>query len=178
MRETALSFGIAPFFVYNLKMIIYIGADHRGFELKENLKKFLENKGYELEDMGASRYDEADDYPDFAEAVAKKVSLNYENARGILICASGVGVDVVANKFRNIRSSLVLNSNQAYDSRNDDDANILSLPAEYVKPEEAKQIVTTWLETPFAGEERFRRRLEKVRQLEEKNLHPTSEDEE
>ncbi|MBI4034078.1 MAG: RpiB/LacA/LacB family sugar-phosphate isomerase [Candidatus Brennerbacteria bacterium] len=158
-------------------MVIYIGADHRGFELKERLKLFLQDKGYQVVDVGAARYDESDDYPDFAEAVAKKVSLNYENARGVLLCGSGVGVDVVANKFRNIRSALVGNSDQAFDARNDDDANVLSLGASYLKPEEAEKIVLTWLTTPFAGEERFRRRLEKVRSLEMRVSHPVGEEE-
>lgn len=153
-------------------MIIYIGADHRGFELKERLKLFLQDKGYQIEDVGNDHYDDNDDYPDFAEAVAKKVSLNYENARGILLCGSGVGVDVVANKFRNVRSALVATPDQAFDSRNDDDANVLSLAADYLKPADAEKIVLTWLTTPFADEEKFRRRLEKIRRLEMKVSHP------
>ncbi len=159
-------------------MIIYIGADHRGFELKESLKVFLKDKGYQIIDLGNDHYDGDDDYPDFAEAVARKVSLNYDNARGVLICGSGVGVDVVANKFRNVRSALVANPDQAYDARNDDDANILSLGANYLNKEEAEKIVFTWIGTPFAGEERHKRRLEKIRNLELKVFHPTEGDEE
>ncbi|KKU94126.1 MAG: hypothetical protein UY26_C0003G0277 [Candidatus Jorgensenbacteria bacterium GW2011_GWA1_48_13] len=159
-------------------MVIYIGADHRGFELKENLKSFLKAKGYQVVDLGAESYDKDDDYPDFASAVARKVSLDYENARGILICASGVGMDVVANKFRNVRSALVLSPDQAFDSRNDDNANVLALAAEYLKPEEAEKIVTVWIETPFAGdEERFRRRLDKISRLELKVTHPVDDEE-
>ncbi len=158
-------------------MVIYIGADHRGFELKNQLRDFLKAKGYQVVDMGAESYDKNDDYPDFASAVARKVSLDYENARGILLCASGVGVDVVANKFRNVRSALVLSPDQAFDSRNDDDSNVLSLPAEYLKPEEAQKILTVWLETPFAGEERFRRRLDKISKLELKVTHPVDNEE-
>jgi ribose 5-phosphate isomerase B len=156
-------------------MIIYIGADHRGFELKEHLKKFLKDKGYQVTDLGASAYQEEDDYPDYAEAVARKVSTNYENSRGVLVCGSGVGVDVVANKFRNVRSVLAATSDQAFDSRNDDDANILSLGANYLKPEEAEKVVLTWITTPFAREERFKRRLEKIRKLEQKVSHPVDE---
>ncbi len=159
-------------------MVIYIGADHRGFELKEHLKNFLKAKGYQVVDAGAGSYDKDDDYPDFASAVARKVSLDYENARGILICASGVGVDVVANKFRNVRSALVMTPDQAFDSRNDDDANVLSLAAEYVKPGEAEKIVTVWIETPFASdEERFKRRLDKISRLELKVTHPIDDEE-
>ncbi len=158
-------------------MIIYLGADHKGFELKEHLKNFLKNNGYQVVDLGNDHYEEGDDYPDFAEAVARKVSLNYETSRGILICGSGVGVDVVANKFRHVRSALASSADQAFDARNDDDVNILSLGADYLKPDEAERIVLTWLTTPFAGEDRFRRRLEKLNKIENKNLHPPSEEE-
>jgi len=158
-------------------MVIYIGADHRGFELKERIKLFLSDKGYQVADLGNDHYDESDDYPDFAEAVAKKVSLNYENARGVLVCGSGVGVDVVANKFPNVRSALVMNSDQAYDARNDDDANVISLAASYLKPEEAEKIVLTWVGTPFADEDKFRRRLGKIRNLELKISRPIENEE-
>ncbi|MFH0712298.1 MAG: RpiB/LacA/LacB family sugar-phosphate isomerase [Candidatus Jorgensenbacteria bacterium] len=158
-------------------MIIYIGADHRGFELKERIKGFLKDKGYQVADLGNDRYDENDDYPDFAEAVAKKVSLNYESARGILVCSSGVGVDVIANKFQNVRSALVASSDQAFDSRNDDDSNVLSLAATYLKPEDAEKIVLTWIGTPFADEEKFKRRLGKIRNLELKVSRPIDEEE-
>ncbi len=158
-------------------MVIYIGADHKGFELKERIKLFLTDKGYQVADLGSNRYDENDDYADFAEAVARKVSMNYEAARGILICGSGVGVDVVANKFPNVRSALVSSSDQAYDARHDDDANVLSLGANYVNPAEAEKIVLTWIGTPFADEEKFRRRLGKIRNLELKVSRPIDENE-
>lgn len=156
-------------------MIIYIGADHRGFKLKNQLIDFLGSRGYEIADFGNKVYDENDDYPDFAEMVAKKVSVDYEKARGILLCGSGVGVDVVANKFQNIRSALIFNANQAFDSRNDDDTNILSLAADHISLEDAKKIVLTWLETPFSEEERHRRRLHKIYQIERKFTHPVEE---
>ncbi|MBI5733306.1 RpiB/LacA/LacB family sugar-phosphate isomerase [Candidatus Jorgensenbacteria bacterium] len=147
-------------------MLIYIGADHRGFELKEYLKNALKSMGYSVSDVGNDHYDETDDYPDFAKAVAKKISIDYENSRGILICGSGAGVDIVANKFPNVRSALVMTADQAFDSRNDDDVNILSLGANYVDAEAAKKIVITWLQTPFAEDERFRRRIKKISQIE------------
>ncbi|MCP6719947.1 MAG: RpiB/LacA/LacB family sugar-phosphate isomerase [Patescibacteria group bacterium] len=159
-------------------MIIYIGADHRGFKLKEYLKDSLKGKGYEMVDLGNDHYEEGDDYPDFAEKVARKISLNYEKALGIVICSSGVGVDVVANKFMRVRSVLAATSDQAYDSRNDDNTNVLALGADYLKPEEAKNIAVTWLETPFAGEEKFKRRLEKISKIESKVSHPVGEEEE
>lgn len=147
-------------------MVIYIGADHRGFELKAELKEFIEGLGYQVFDMGAETLDEGDDYPDFAAAVAEKVSNEYENARGIVICASGVGVDIVANKFPRVRSSLVSTADQAFDARNDDDANVLALGASYVRTDDVKRILTTWLGTPFSGEERHRRRRDKISAIE------------
>ena len=147
-------------------MTIYIGADHRGFELKEHLKSFLASKGYQVADMGNDHYDKEDDYPDFAAKVAKNVSEEYETAMGILICGSGVGVDVVANKFPRVRSALAMSPDQAFDARNDDNANVLSLAANYTSKEAAEKIVSTWLATPFAGDERFRRRLKKIEDVE------------
>jgi ribose 5-phosphate isomerase B len=114
--------------------------------------------------MGNENYDEADDYPDFAERVAEKVSI--DSGMGILICGSGVGVDILANKFPGIRSGLVFNTEQAIDVRVDDDTNVLSLAADYVSVEDAKKIVSLWLSTKFSGEERFRRRIKKIEQLE------------
>ncbi len=147
-------------------MTIYIGADHRGFALKEHLKTTLKAKGYQLVDVGNDHYDEADDYPDFAAKAARQVSEEYETARGILICGSGVGVDDVANKFPKVRSALAATPDQAFDSRNDDNTNVLSLAANYLTPEAAEKIVATWLTTPFAGDERYRRRLKEIEDIE------------
>ncbi|KKU91420.1 MAG: hypothetical protein UY23_C0001G0026 [Candidatus Jorgensenbacteria bacterium GW2011_GWA1_48_11] len=158
-------------------MVIYIGADHRGFELKEYLKNFLKNKGFEVVDVGNDHLDENDDYPDFAEKVAVKVNQDYENARGVLICGSGVGVDVVANKFMKVRSALVANPDQAFDSRNDDDANVLALAANYLALEDAQKILTVWLSTPFSGDPHHLRRIQKIVQLEFKISKPISEEE-
>ncbi len=150
-------------------MIIYIGADHRGFKMKEYLKKELKDSGYEVEDVGNLVYEENDDYPDFAAGVAERVAKN-ENSKGILICGSGVGVDVAANKFPGIRSSLVVNSDQAFDSRNDDDANVLCLSSNYLEFEEAKKIMKTWINTPFDGGGDYLRRVRKIATIEESIL--------
>jgi len=147
-------------------MLIYIGADHRGFKLKEFLKKYLEEAGYEVHDLGNSKHDIDDDYPDFAMKVAKEVSLNPGGARGILACGSGIGVDVVANKYRNVRSALASTPDQAASSRRDDDANVLSLAADFLTEREAEKIVSTWLQTDFSEEKRHRRRLEKIEKIE------------
>ncbi len=158
-------------------MVIYIGADHRGFELKAKIKDFLKLRGYSLVDFGDDKYNENNDYPLFAIKVAKQVSQEFETARGILICGSGVGVSVVANKFLHIRSAQAGTPDQAYDARNDDDSNVLALGANYLDEETAKKIVLTWLETPYANEERFQRRLEEISRLEEKIISPVADDE-
>ena len=158
-------------------MLIYIGADHRGFELKEKIRNFLKLRGYSLVDMGDDKYNEDDDYPFFAIKVAKQVSQEFETARGILICGSGVGVSVVANKFLHIRAALASSPDQAYDSRNEDDSNILALGANYLDEETAKKIVLTWIETPFEGNERFGRRLEEISRLEERMISAVVDDE-
>lgn len=147
-------------------MLIYLGADHRGFNLKEFLKIFLKNQGYEVADMGDVHYDESDDYVDFAAEVAKKVSLSPEDSRGILICGSAAGVDIVANKFRNVRSTAAISPDQIYEARRDDNINVLSLAADFTSEADAQKIVSTFLETPFSPEPRYQRRLEKIAQLE------------
>ncbi|MBI5148005.1 MAG: RpiB/LacA/LacB family sugar-phosphate isomerase [Parcubacteria group bacterium] len=148
-------------------MIIYIAADHRGFKMKEALKDFLKELGFSAVDLGAERYEDGDDYPVFAARVAEKISADATGAdRGIVICGSGVGVDIAANKFPGVRSALVSFSDQAYVSRNDDDANVLALAADFMDEETAKKIVKTWLATPFSGDERHRRRIQKIKEIE------------
>lgn len=147
-------------------MLIYLGADHRGFQLKESLEKFLKDKGYEVTDVGNGNLEKNDDYPDFAKLTARAVSQDPINCRGILICGSGAGVDIVANKFKGVRSVLAANAEQAKMSRNDDDTNVLSLAAEFINEDEAKEIAKAWLETSFSGEEKYKRRLEKISEIE------------
>ncbi len=147
-------------------MNIYIGADHRGFKLKESLKKFLDNTEYEVIDLGNDHYDEDDDYPDFAKKVAEKVSEDPENNRGIVICRSGVGVSVTANKFKNVIAGLIFNSDQALLSRRDDNVNVLALASEFINGDSAERIVDIWLRTPFSGKEKDERRLEKIKEIE------------
>ena len=141
--------------------MIYLGADHRGFELKNKIKNFLEELGYDYEDLGASIYNKEDDYPDFAKAVAEKVAAN-AGEKGILICGSGVGIAIAANKIKGIRAGTILKPEQARATVNDEDLNILSLSADYLSEDEAKEIVKTFLETKFSNEERHRRRIGKI----------------
>lgn len=150
-------------------MIIYIGADHQGFYLKENIKQFLEEKGYEVIDVGNLQYDNNDDYPEFAKKVAERISKNPQNSRGVVICGSGAGADIVANKFQNIRSVLAINADQAAATRNDDDTNVLALAAAFTGEEEAKKIAGAWLSAPFSGEEKHKRRIREIEMIELEN---------
>jgi len=147
-------------------MVIFIGADHRGFEHKEAIKEYLAGLGYTVSDMGNEKYDESDDYPDFAEKVAEKVVL--DNGLGILICGSGVGVNIVANKFKGVRSALVFNSDQAIDAKTDDDVNVISLAADYTSVVDAKRIISLWLGSKFSGGDKYKRRIAKIVEIEER----------
>lgn len=142
--------------------MIYLGADHRGYNLKEGIKKFLSENGQSFEDMGNFKHDPNDDYTDFAKLVAGKVSQNPETDKGILICGSGVGVDITANKFHGVRSALADDIETAKQSREHDDTNVLSLPSDEVDFEMAKKIIKTWLSTPFSNGERYKRRVDKM----------------
>ncbi|MDO8584807.1 MAG: RpiB/LacA/LacB family sugar-phosphate isomerase [bacterium] len=149
-------------------MKIFIGADHRGYNLKESLRAKLLKEGNEVIDMGGSG-DPADDYPDFAEKVGEAVSKDSE-AKGILICGSGVGVLIAANKIKGVRASLIFEPKQGRDARADEDPNVLTLSADYTTEEKARQIVDAWLSTPFSGVERHARRVGKIAAIEQKNF--------
>lgn len=142
-----------------------MGADHAGFELKENLKVWLKNEGWPVEDMTPGPMAPQDDYPDIAEKVAKKMLA--ENGRGILICGSGNGVCLAANKIKGIRAALGCNTQVAKWAAEHLNANILCLAGRVLKPDYARVILRRWLETPFSQDERHKRRLEKIKKLEE-----------
>ncbi|KKT32786.1 MAG: hypothetical protein UW21_C0018G0002 [Candidatus Woesebacteria bacterium GW2011_GWB1_44_11b] len=149
-------------------MKIYLGADHRGYKLKEEIAKRLFEGEYGFEDLGADHLDPKDDYTVYAERVASVVASEKE-ARGILICGSGVGVDVAANKFDGIRASIGKNAQQVIAGRRDDDMNILVLAADFTKANEAQEMVKAFLETKFDGLARHKKRLREIRKLEANN---------
>ncbi|HEY4496985.1 MAG TPA: RpiB/LacA/LacB family sugar-phosphate isomerase [Candidatus Paceibacterota bacterium] len=150
-------------------MLIYLGSDHRGFKLKEFIKTYLKDNGYQIHDVGNVKYDPADDYPDFAKAVAENVAADPDGRRGVVFCGSGVGVDIVANKFDRVRSVLANTPDQVMVSRVDDDTNVLSVAADFINPEDAKRMIAIWLQTPFSKEERHKRRLDKIGEIEKNN---------
>lgn len=146
-------------------MKIYIGADHRGFELKEQLKQHLKN--YEITDCGAREYEEDDDYTDYAVKVAESVTQN-ENSRGIVLCGSGVGVDITSNKIPGIRCGFAKNNTQITEARQADNINVLAIAADFTDLNEAKEAVDVFLNTEFTPEERYTRRIDKIKKVEKK----------
>ena len=147
-------------------MKIYIGADHAGFELKETLKQYLAEMGHEVEDKGAYSLDPKDDYPDFVRPVAEAVARDSENVKGIILGGSGQGEAMVANRHKSVRAAVYYGGEQKIVklSREHNNANILSLGARFISEAEAKEAVKLWLATPFSGEARHIRRIEKIDQ--------------
>jgi ribose 5-phosphate isomerase B len=146
---------------------VAIGADHGGYELKEQLKSYLRDWGYTVLDMGTDST-AAVDYPDFAEAIASAV-VRGEAWRGVVIDSAGIGSSIAANKVPGIRAALCYDRATARNSREHNDANVLSLGARMVSAEAAREILAVWLETPFAGG-RHQRRVDKIRLLEARHL--------
>lgn len=140
--------------------MIYLASDHRGFELKEKIKEWLLAGNYQFQDLGNDHYDPKDDYPDFALKVARKIK--DKGGMGIIICGSGVGVSIVANRVSGIRCGLGFSVEQIKKAKEDDDINCLALAADFLGEEIAKEIVKTFLETEFLEEEKKKRRIEKI----------------
>lgn len=148
-------------------MKIFLGSDHNGFHLKEKVFAYLVKHGYDVEDVGDKELDKDDDFPEFAElAVMRVLGSEDDDARAILLCGGGQGMAMAANRFNGIRASVVWDAFEAKMTRNDNDSNILSLPSRVLEDNDAawQGIIETWLTTPFAHAERFRRRN---RQLDE-----------
>ena len=137
-----------------------IGSDHAGYELKETLKRYMEEKGYEVKDHGTYS-DESTDYPEYAHAVANSVAEENDVGYGILICGSGNGISMSANKHVGVRAALCWNKEVAVLARQHNNANIVSLPARFITTEEAKSIVVAFVEEEFEGG-RHQRRVDKI----------------
>lgn len=145
--------------------MLYISSDHRGFEAKDKIKSFLETAGVEHEDLGPHEYNPDDDYPDFAFSLGEKVAEN-EADRGILLCGSGVGICIAANKVRGVRAAYAESKEHAIKAREDDDTNVLVLDVMTFDPTRDFPLIEAWLHTPFSNEERHRRRVEKIKEYE------------
>ncbi len=141
-------------------MRVILASDHAGLRLKEKVKKYLARKKIEYEDLGTESFTSVD-YPDYALKVAEKVAKN-KNTRGILICGTGTGMTVAANKVKGIRAVAAYDAYSAKMSRRDNDTNVLGLRGRFFSLEKIKKIITVWLDTPFSGEKRHKRRIKKI----------------
>ena len=149
-------------------MKIYLGADHQGFHMKEDMEKYLLKNDYDIEDVGDKILDENDDFPEFAHrAVVKVLHDEDDGARAILLCGGGQGMAMAANRFKGIRASVIWDAFEAKMTRNDNDSNVLCLPSRILENDkkEWQDIVETWLKTPFAGAARYRRRNRQIDEL-------------
>jgi ribose 5-phosphate isomerase B len=147
-------------------MKIYLGADHNGFERKKQLTEYLQKSGYEVVDEGDVSLAPEDDFPQFASRVVQAMRADGANeVRGILVCGSGQGMCMAANRFRGIRAALAFDQEEARSARNDDDANVLCLSARALDFNTTIGIVHTFLMTPFAGASRYKRRIQELDEL-------------
>lgn len=147
-------------------MTIYIDSDHNGYAMRKELAAYLHRSGYEVVDVGTPEMDPNDDFPFAASRVVSAMRTSSDpHAKGMLICGSGQGVCIAANRFKGIRASLCWDNREAISSRNDDDCNVLCLPARMISLEKAKAITHVWLTTPFAGAPRFKRRIVQLDEL-------------
>lgn len=150
-------------------MKVYLATDHAGFKLKEEIKEYLLSKNYEVVDEGAFEFDPNDDYPDFIAKAAKKTSEDV-NAKAVIFGKSGAGEAIVANKFKNIRAVLGFSENNVRLSREHNDANVLSFGSEFIDLEKTKELTDIFLNTPFSNEEKHKRRIEEIKNLENDTL--------
>ncbi len=142
-------------------MKIFIGADHRGFHLKQLLAPWLVKQGHKVVDCGNTTYEPGDDFPDFTFAVADRVALE-AGSRGIILCGSGGGVTIVANKVAGIRCTMGVHVSEVKHNRSHNDINVLSIGADHTTEFIAKKLIKVFLTTPFDPQERFVRRLGKI----------------
>jgi ribose 5-phosphate isomerase B len=146
-------------------MLIALGADHAGFDLKEQIRGWLSQRGIEVLDLGPHTFNPEDDYPDFARAVALSVA-GGESDLGIIVCSTGIGSCIAANKLKGVRAALCQDTFCAHMTRLHNDANVLCLGSNVVGPLLAQEIANTFVSTSFSGEERHRRRVAKIAEIE------------
>jgi len=150
---------------YTITMTIFIGADHRGFDLKNRLIEYLQEKNIRVEDMGNYQYDPEDNYPDFAQKVAQAVLQNPTKFLGIVICASGVGVCIAANRYHGIRCAVGFDTDQVRHTRENDHVNVLALPSDYIEFEKAKALVDAFLESTPNQAQKYLARIKKLDEI-------------
>lgn len=141
---------------------IYLAADHGGYEYKNALLEHLHHKGYTVVDLGADSFDDQDDYPKYAFAAATKVIGDDDDARAILLCGSGEGMAIAANRLHGIRASVCWNVAVARETRQDNNSNVLCIPARYLTEKEAFDIAEAWLIEPFSTNPKYERRIKEI----------------
>lgn len=146
-------------------MTIFIGADHRGFELKNQLIEYLQEKDIRVEDLGNYHHDPLDDYPDFAKKVAQAVLQNLKQFLGIVVCGSGVGVCIAVNRFQGIRCALGFEIDQVKHARENDHINILALASDYLNINKSGELIDAFLNTKPKGDDKYQRRIKKLDSL-------------
>ena len=145
-------------------MKIILGADHGGFELKEEIKKWLMGQKHDVKDVGAEKLEPEDDFVDYAVLVAEQVASDPATL-GILFCRNGYGMMIAANRFGGVRCGEAFDIEAVRRGRTDDDINCLSVPADYIKNDKVRKMIEVFLETKFSGEEKYKRRLGKLLKL-------------
>jgi len=145
-------------------MKVFVGADHRGFELKNAVREHLQHGGFDIEDVGALTLDDDDDYPKYAYAVVTKV-LGEEDAAGVLVCGSGQGMTIAANRVSGIRAGLAWDTRSAELAKSDDDCNVLVLPADFLETDAALAVVDAWAKAKFKSDRKYHRRLDEIEEL-------------
>lgn len=149
-------------------MKIYLGSDHRGFHLKEDVFAYLAKHNYDVQDVGGETLDPNDDFPEFAQAAALQViGSDDKDPRAILLCGGGQGMAIAANRFKGIRASVIWDAYEAKMTRNDNDSNVLCMPARILEDETAawQGILETWLNTPFGSAVRYKRRNAQIDEM-------------
>jgi len=168
MTSGLVSISIINILMYYLSMKksvvfskVFLGADHAGYKFKERIKKYLENKNIDFVDLGSSNIVEGDDYDDYAKKVCAKVA-KHKDYGGILICGSGVGMAMAANRYKSIRAVAAYDIYTAQMSRSDEDSNVLALRSRFFSFTKTKRIIDTWLSTKFSAKPRHIRRIKKL----------------
>lgn len=147
-------------------MKIFLGSDHAGFHLKQELFDYLVDKGYDVEDVGAKELDPEDDYPQFAyAAVTKVLGSEDDDPRAVLVCGGGQGMAIAANRIHGIRAAVIWDKEEAVRTREDNDSNVISLPGRVLQEDEANEIVEAWLNTKFTEAPRHKRRIDELDQI-------------
>ncbi|HOM68441.1 MAG TPA: RpiB/LacA/LacB family sugar-phosphate isomerase [Candidatus Paceibacterota bacterium] len=141
--------------------MLYLASDHRGFKLKEKIKKYLNKNKIIFTDLGALKYDKDDDYPDFAKILALKI-LENKNNLGIALCGSGAGMSIALNRFKNIRAGLAFNPKMAEAQKQQDNINVLVIASDFTKESTAFLMVDKFLKTKFLKKQRYLRRIKKL----------------